>query len=228
MDEVGELPLAAQVKFLRVLQEGEVRRVGGKQAKKVNVRVIAATNRDLIGAIAIGQFRADLFYRLAVAVIKLPPLREREGDISLLIDRLLEKVNAESATEPGYKDKLLSGSARKLLLRHQWPGNVRELFNTLCRAAIWCQSEEIQAEDVKEALLPEPPKRGGGIFDRQLGDGLNLPEILEVTARHYLERALEESQGNKTVAARLVGLPSYQTFTNWLERYKVRSGKSRA
>jgi transcriptional regulator with GAF, ATPase, and Fis domain len=228
LDEVGELPLAAQVKFLRVLQEGEVRRVGGKQAKKVNVRVIAATNRDLIGAIAIGQFRADLFYRLAVAVIKLPPLREREGDISLLIDRLLEKVNAESATEPGYKDKLLSGSARKLLLRHQWPGNVRELFNTLCRAAIWCQSEEIQAEDVKEALLPEPPKRGGGIFDRQLGDGLNLPEILEVTARHYLERALEESQGNKTVAARLVGLPSYQTFTNWLERYKVRSGKSRA
>jgi transcriptional regulator with GAF, ATPase, and Fis domain len=228
LDEVGELPLAAQVKFLRVLQEGEVRRVGGKQAKKVDVRVIAATNRDLIGAITSGQFRADLFYRLAVAVIKLPPLREREGDISLLIDRLLEKVNAESATEPGYKSKLLSGSARKLLMRHQWPGNVRELFNTLCRAAIWCQSDEIRGEDVKEALLPEPPQSSGGILDRKLGDGLNLPEILEVTARHYLERALEESQGNKTVAARLVGLPSYQTFTNWLERYKVRSGKSRA
>jgi DNA-binding NtrC family response regulator len=228
LDEISELPALAQVKFLRALQEGEVRRIGGKQAKKVNVRVLAATNRDLVGEITRGHFRADLFYRLAVAFIKIPPLREREGDISLLIDRLLDKVNAESLTEPGYKHKVLSGSARKLLLRHDWPGNVRELLNTLRRAAIWCQSEEIQAEDVNEALLPEASKHGDGILDKPLGEGLNLPEVLEIVARHYLQRALEESSGNKTVAARLVGLPSYQTLTNWLDRYKVRNGKTRA
>jgi DNA-binding NtrC family response regulator len=228
LDEIGELPLAAQVKLLRALQEGEVRRLGGKQAVKVDVRVIAATNRDLIEEIADRRFRADLFYRLAVAVIKLPPLREREGDVSLLLDRLLAQVNEESATEPGYKDKSLSSGARKLMMRHQWPGNVRELLNTLRRAAIWSEAQEISAEDVREALIPEIVGTQTDILDRPLGEGLNLPQLLEGVAQHYLTRAIQESNGNKTVAAKLVGLPSYQTFTNWLTRYRVASGARRA
>jgi DNA-binding NtrC family response regulator len=228
LDEIGELPLAAQVKLLRALQEGEVRRLGGRQANKVDVRIIAATNRDLFEHVSSGRFRPDLFYRLAVAVIKLPPLRDREGDVSLLLDRLLEQVNKESASEPGYRNKVLSSGARKLMLRHTWPGNVRELLNTLRRAAIWSQSDEIQAEDIKEALLPETSDPRAEILDQPLGDGCNLPKLLETVARHYLQRALDESGGNKTVAAKLVGLPSYQTLTNWLNRYGIRAGKERA
>jgi DNA-binding NtrC family response regulator len=228
LDEVGELPLQAQVKLLRVLQENEVRRLAAKQSIKVDVRIVAATNRNLLDDVASGAFRSDLFYRLAVAVIHLPPLREREGDISLLTDRLLAQINKESSTEPGYKQKKLSVSARKLLLRHKWPGNVRELLNTLRRAAIWSQTDEISGEDLREALFPETSAKCREILDRALGEELKLPELLEIVARHYLERALEESNGNKTVAAKLVGLPSYQTFTNWLDRYKVQSGTGRA
>lgn len=228
LDEIGELPLPAQVKLLRALQEGEVRRLGGKQAIRVDVRVIAATNRDLLKEIVDRRFRADLFYRLAVAVIKLPPLREREGDLGLLLERLLQKVNMESASEPGYKDKHLSSGAKKLMMRHQWPGNVRELLNTIRRAALWSETEEIGAEDVREALIPELVGVQTGILDRPLGEGLSLSELLEEVAQHYLNRALDESSGNKTVAARLVGLPSYQTFTNWLARYQVASGGRRA
>jgi DNA-binding NtrC family response regulator len=228
LDEIGELPLPAQVKLLRALQESEIRRLGGKETIKVDIRVIAATNRNLVEEIATNHFRADLFYRLAVAVLKLPPLRDREGDVGLLVEKLLGQVNAESATEPGYKDKVLSNGAKKLMLRHPWPGNVRELLNTLRRAAIWSQSEEIQAEDIKEALLPEDSERQGDILNHPLGDGCNLPSLMESVARHYLQRALEESAGNKTVAARLVGLSSYQTFTNWLDRYGIKTGKPRA
>ena len=160
--------------------------------------------------------------------MKLPPLREREGDIGLLIEKLLEQVNSESEEEPGYKDKKLSVTARKLLLRHSWPGNVRELLNTLRRAAVWCDGEEIGAEDVREALLPESTDHERNVLDQPLGDGCNLQKVLEMVARHYLERALDEADGNKTVAAKLVGLPSYQTFTNWMNRYGIRTGKARA
>ena len=228
LDEIGELPLAAQVKLLRALQEGEVRRLGGKDAKKVEVRVIAATNRDLLDQVSGGRFRADLFYRLAVAVIKLPPLRDREGDISLLVDRLLAQINKESESEPGYRDKFLSPGAKKLLLRHTWPGNVRELLNTLRRAAIWSQGIEIQADDVKDALFPENSSEEQAILERPLGEACNLPDILQEVARHYLERAIAESGGNKSIAAKLVGLRSYQTFTNWLTKYKVGVGNARA
>jgi DNA-binding NtrC family response regulator len=228
LDEIGELPLPAQVKLLRALQEGEIRRLGAKQAIRVDVRVITATNRDLLKEITERRFRADLFYRLAVAVIKIPPLREREGDVGLLLDRLLRKVNLESASEPGYKDKHLSSGAKKLMMRHKWPGNVRELLNTLRRAALWSQTEEIGAEDVREALIPEIVGSQTDILDRPLGEGLNLPQLLEEVAQHYLSRAFDESNGNKTMAAKLVGLPSYQTFTNWHARYQVASGGRRA
>jgi transcriptional regulator with GAF, ATPase, and Fis domain len=158
LDEVGELPLIAQVKLLRVVQEQTLTRVGAAQPVRVNARIIAAANRQLLTEIHAGRFREDLFYRLAVAVLKLPPLREREGDLSLLMDRLLAQVNQEGREDPGYQQKNLSPGARNLLLTYSWPGNVRELLNTLRRAALWSEGATITREDAQEALLLFPAR----------------------------------------------------------------------
>jgi transcriptional regulator with PAS, ATPase and Fis domain len=219
LDEIGELPGFAQVKLLRVLQESEVVPVGSSRPTKVDVRIIAATNRTLTEEIAAGRFREDLFYRVAVAVLKVPPLRERGSDLPLLLDRLLEQVNQESSDEPGYTKRKLSVGARTIMLQHQWPGNVRELLNTLRRAAIWSGTTTISAEEAREALLPVASAKTRTVLDKPLGEGLDLRAILKDVAQHYLGRALDETAGNKTRAARMLGLPSYQTLTNWLKRY---------
>jgi DNA-binding NtrC family response regulator len=221
LDELGELPGLAQVKLLRVIQEGEVVRLGSSKATKVDVRIVAATNRTLTEEITSGRFREDLFYRLAVAVLKIPPLRERSGDLGALIDHVLGQVNQEAGAEPGFKEKKLSAGARNLLLSHPWPGNVRELLNTLRRAAIWSDTAVISSEDVREALLPMAVAAKQEVLGRPLGGGLNLQELLKEVARHYLMRAIDEAHGNKSKAAKLVGLPSYQTLTNWLDKYEV-------
>ena len=221
LDEVGELPKSAQVKLLRALQEGEVLPVGSSRSRKVDVRVIAATNRSLLSEVADGTFREDLFHRLAVAVLRLPPLRDRGEDLPLLIDHILGLVNREGREQPGFVEKELSPGARNLLLAHPWPGNVRELQNTLGRAAIWTPEATLGTEDIRDALLPAGETEKGSVLGKPLGDGLDLPGILASVARHYLERALDEAQGNKTKAADLVGLPSYQTLTNWMKRYGV-------
>jgi DNA-binding NtrC family response regulator len=223
LDELGELPGPAQVKLLRAIQEGEVVRLGSSKPLKVDVRIVAATNRTLTEEIAAGRFREDLFYRLAVAVLKIPPLRDRTGDLGLLIEHLLVQVNREAAAEPGYKEKKISAGARNLLLTHPWPGNVRELLNTLRRAAIWSDGAAISSEDVREALLPVTVPARQEVLGRPLGSGFNLPDLLNEVARHYLGRAMDEAQGNKTKAAELVGLPSYQTLTNWLVKHEVQT-----
>ena len=221
LDEIGELPKEMQVKLLRTVQESEVKRIGATKSRKVDIRIIAATNRTLIDEVAAGSFREDLFYRLAVAVIKLPPLRERVGDVSLLISNFLERINRENCSEPGYKSKKISVLARNLLLKHPWPGNIRELQNTLIRAAVWSIDEELDEEDIREALLPAPAinKDNEGVLDLPLEHGIDLPEIIKKVAVHYLERGLKEKQGNKTKVAKILGLPSYQTLTNWLKKY---------
>ncbi|MBP6835222.1 MAG: sigma-54-dependent Fis family transcriptional regulator, partial [Deltaproteobacteria bacterium] len=186
----------------------------------VDVRVIAATHRTMIDEVAEGRFREDLFHRLAVAVLKIPPLRERGADLGLLVDHLLAQVNRESTTEPGYQEKKLSASARNLLLAHPWPGNIRELLNTLRRAAIWSDGTTIGLEDVRDALLPtKSAALARGILGRPMGNGFELPSLLHEVAHHYLSRAMEEAHGNKRKAAELVGLPSYQTLSNWLARH---------
>lgn len=222
LDEIGELPLSAQVKVLRVLQENEVVRLGDTKPVSLDIRVMAATNRDLLAEVRADRFRADLFYRLAVAVLKLPALRHRPGDLSLLMDRLLEQVNTESSEEPGYQPRSLAPSARSLLLAHSWPGNVRELMNTLRRAAIWSEEPTIQAEDIHEALLPEVETHTEeDILNRPLDKSLDITGLMAQVARHYLDRALEESGGNLTKAAQMLGLGSYQTLKNWMKRYGV-------
>lgn len=179
------------------------------------------TNRRLAEEVRAGRFREDLFYRLAVAVLRLPALNGRAGDVGLLVEHFLEQINAEMQGEPGYRPKRLAPGGRNLLLSHAWPGNVRELYSTLRRAAIWTPGDTIRTEDVREALLDSAPVSRADILGRPLGPDLNLPRLLADVARHYLHRALVETQGNKSEAARLVGLPSYQTFSNWMERYGV-------
>jgi len=222
LDEIGELSPSAQVKILRALQEGEITRVGATRPVSLDVRIIAATNRILIDEVAAGNFRADLFYRLAVAILKLPPLRERSGDLSLLIDRLLDQINRESTSEPGYTDKKISPTAKNILLGYHWPGNVRELLNTLRRAAIWSDGSTIGADDVRDALMPVAKGKTTDILGHRVEDGMNLQELMAEVARHYLSLALEKTHGNKTKAAELLGLPNYQTLTNWLTKYKVK------
>ncbi len=224
LDEVGELPLPAQVKLLRALQSGEAQKVGGTRAVKVDVRVVAATNRDLLGEVAAGRFREDLFHRLAVGVLRLPPLRERQGDLNLLADHILRDINNRCAGVPGWKNKIISVGARNIISGHAWPGNVRELANTLSRAAIWSPGENIGPEDMRAALLTAPGNTGPDqdILNRPLGGEFSLPAVMEEVAHHYLACALREAHGNKTKAAELVGLPSYQTLTNWLKRYSIK------
>ena len=225
LDEIGEMPLDLQVKLLRVLQEEQVVRVGSTKPIPVDVRVIAATNRNLVEEVANHRFREDLFFRIAVAVIKLPPLRERNGDLTLLVDHLLARFNTECASDPGWQKKRLSPSARNRLQRHSWPGNIRELANTLTRAAVWSSGERITEQDINDALLEMPPTANDSetILNRPIESGVNLPALLEEVARHYLQRALEATAGNKSKAAKLVGLSSYQTLTNWMQKYRVRA-----
>lgn len=221
LDEIGELPRASQVRLLRVLQEREVTRVGATQARKINVRVVAATNRVLPLEVKEGRFREDLFHRLAVGVLVLPPVREREGDVALLIDSLLDDINREASNQIGHKNKKISVKARNIIIRHSWPGNVRELYNTLLRASIWASDSEISADDVREAMAISVPPASDVVLGKPLDHGFSLSETMSTVAQHYLERAVAQSHGSKTEAARLLGLGSYQTLTNWLEKYEV-------
>jgi len=227
LDEIGELPKAAQVKLLRVLQEGEVTRLGSTQAKRIDVRVISATNRTLSDEVADGAFREDLFYRLAVAVIQLPPLRDREGDTGLLVDQLLTIVNEESASEPAFKHKKLSANARNVLLHHSWPGNVRELLNTLRRAVVWSGGTTVDEPEIREAILPVAGS--ATIHDKipliqgpeNVEEGVDLNGVLGQISASYIRKALEATRGNKTEAASLLGLKNYQTLTNWMKKYGI-------
>lgn len=221
LDEIGELPPSAQVKILRALQEKTVVRVGDTTEKPVDCRIIVATNRNLMSEVAENRFRQDLYYRLAVALLHLPPLREREGDISLLIDSLLQKVNNDNAGDPGYSNKKISVSARNVMLAYPWPGNVRELLNVIQRAAVWSVDETITDLDMYEILGFPKDQPSTTLADVALGSGVNLREILADIARRYLENALRKTGGNKSKAAALVGFPNYQTLSNWMKKYGV-------
>jgi len=224
LDEIGELPLAAQVRLLRVIQECEVVPVGEVAPRKVDIRIITATNRSLLHEVQEKRFREDLYYRIGVAVIKLPPLREREGDLGLLIDKLIEQVNKESSLEPGYKNKIISVKAKNIMLSQSWRGNVRELLNTLRSAAVWSDGDKITEQDIRDAMLimPEGDTVGDQILNKDLSQPIELKEIMAKVASHYLSRALAEANNNKTRAAELLGLGNYQTLTNWIEKYGLK------
>jgi transcriptional regulator with PAS, ATPase and Fis domain len=222
LDEVGELSLEHQVKLLRAIQQKKVRPVGATADVPIDVRIISATNRTLLDEVREGRFREDLYYRLAILTLRLPPLRDREGDLGYLIDKLLEKINAEHAGRPGAVQKKLSVAGKNLLLRHDWPGNVRELEGTLRRAYIWSKGATVDDDELRDALLGAPHKKGASeVLGRPLGDGFDIADVLHEVGHHYLTRAMKEADGNKTKAAALVGLASYQTLKGWLEKYGV-------
>ncbi|NEV60378.1 sigma-54 interaction domain-containing protein [Thiorhodococcus minor] len=221
LDEIGELPLDAQVRLLRVLQSGDFYPVGGATAKRVDVRVIAATNRNLMDEVTAGRFREDLFYRIAVGVLRLPPLRDRPTDILLLADFLLDRINLDAAGQPGFSKKALSVKARNAIKQHHWPGNVRELYSTLLRASLWSFGERIEAPDIDAALFRE---RGAseGILGRRLNEDFDIQSVLDEVVQHYAGRALEQANNNRTQAAKLLGLGSYQTLNNWMNKHQVK------
>ncbi|MEI8259866.1 MAG: sigma 54-interacting transcriptional regulator, partial [Deltaproteobacteria bacterium] len=218
LDEVGELPLTTQVKLLRALQQKKIVRVGESEEIAVDVRVVSATNRDLAATVRAGAFREDLYYRLAVLMLRVPPLREREGDIGLLADHLMAQQLAEMGE--GGKRKGLSPGARNLLLRHDWPGNVRELEATLLRALVWSKSASISEADMRDAFGRGSTARDR-LLERPLGEGFDLQALLDEVSTHYIRRAVHEAGGKKTKAAELIGFKSHQRLMQWAERRGV-------
>ncbi len=217
LDEIGELPKTVQVKLLRALQEHEVIPIGSYAPVAIDCRVIAATNRDLHRDVVEGRFREDLFHRLAVGVLKLPALREREGDIGLISKALVDDINSQLTGQPGYDQKRLSTAAAKEILACRWPGNIRELHNVLFRAMLWTSDNKITAQDIRDAFSTFEGS-AATLPVVQIGDGFDLRRLLADTRRAYVEKALELSGGNKSKAARLLGLSNYQTLDNWLKQ----------
>lgn len=217
LDEFGELPLDVQVRLLRVLTDGKYYPVGSSTEHETDVRLIVATNKNLAEEVTEGRFREDLYYRVAIGVLNLPPLRHRKGDKWALAEHLLNEINKEAASQPGYKQKNISASAKKLILNHEWSGNVREMHATLVRATLWGDSDKISESDMREAMLSPQPKEQQ-ILGRDVTQGIDINEIIKEVSVHYIERALAESGNSKTKAAELLGFNSYQTLNNWMKK----------
>ncbi len=200
LDEIGELPLAIQAKLLRALEQGEVQRLGDSAVRKVDVRLIAATNRDLAEEVRKGRFREDLYHRLAVLCVTIPPLRERPADIDALADHFL-RFNAERLGQPL---KRLAPEARAALLRHPWPGNVRQLRNAIERACILSADKVILASDLPQpAGAPaERPAQGGDSGGFEIGTITTLAEV----ERTHILRVLDHCGGNKKAAAEILAI----------------------
>lgn len=219
LDEFGELTPEAQVRLLRVLENGEVTPVGSPHATTVNVRIIAATNRDLIDLVSKGQFREDLFYRVTVGLLNLPPLRARQGDLTLLAEALLTSINQQRQHA---SPSTLTASAMQKILQHHWPGNVRELYSTLLRATLWAKDGDINGDAITQALF-EQPQNKQAILNRPIGEAFDLQTVLDEVTVHYIERAMTDANGNKTEAANLLGISSYQTLGNWIKKYNIKA-----
>lgn len=217
LDEVGELTPETQVKLLRALQQGEISKVGSEQTINVDVRVIAATHRDLMHFVETKKFREDLFYRLAVGIIEIPPLRERTEDIPQLVGELVTEINEVGHKHPDYKSKFISESAIKFIYNQAWPGNIRELWNTLNRAILCSDKEKITENDIKESLIIRKNISENRKVSLSLGQKVNLSDILDLQRKKYIEAALKATGNNKTKAAEMLGLNSHQVLTNWIK-----------
>jgi two-component system NtrC family response regulator len=211
LDEVAEMSPALQVKLLRVLQEMEFERVGGNRTIKVDVRVVAASNRDLKEEVEAGRFREDLFYRLNVVHLQMPPLRQRQEDIPSLAVHFIHKY----VTENLRAKMRISPEALKLLVQYQWPGNVRELENVMERAVILCHDSLITPQDLPKDLAPAAEEAALDI-DRLVPLGIPLPEALERIEEQMIRRALEQSGNVQVRAAEMLGI------TKSLLQYKLK------
>jgi transcriptional regulator with PAS, ATPase and Fis domain len=208
IDELGEMPVSMQVKLLRVLEDGSLRRVGSIQERRVDVRLITATNRDLATDVAQGRFREDLFYRVNLLSIDLPLLRDREGDVALLVSKLLEP------------DWEITKDALDALVHFHWPGNVRQLMNVVERAKILADDRTIQISDLPAAVLVAPGKSPNGVpsarNDLRDGIGDDLSQIQRVKITEVLHR----ERGNKSRAAKALGI-TRRALYRLLEKYEI-------
>ncbi|HYA12419.1 MAG TPA: sigma-54 dependent transcriptional regulator [Thermodesulfovibrionales bacterium] len=211
LDEIGEMPINLQAKLLRVLENGSFRRVGGTTDIKVDVRVISATNKDIKEETASGRFREDLYYRLNVVPIHIPPLRERKEDIPLLVEHFLKKISNQS--------RKITPEAMKILMGYPWKGNVRELENVIERTALLTDKEEITPAEL--------PNEIAGYTDETkeipelTEEGVDIDKVIGDIEKRYLLRALEKSGGVKKEAAKLLNL-SFRSFRHRLSKYKIK------
>ncbi|MBI4709698.1 MAG: sigma-54-dependent Fis family transcriptional regulator [Nitrospirae bacterium] len=209
LDEIAEMPVALQAKLLRVIEDGTFRRVGSTSDVKVDVRIISATNKNLLALISEGRFREDLYFRLNVLSLKIPPLRERREDIPLLVDNFIKKY-------AGGK-KQISQDAIEVLMHYMWKGNVRELENIIERALLLHDSEVIDSQHLPEEIRTASP---AGEHVAIPSGGINFEGIIEDMEKAYLKEALEKAHGIKTDAAKLLSL-SFHSFRHRLKKYGI-------
>ncbi len=213
LDEIGDMPLSSQAKLLRVLEHREVERIGARRAMAVDVRVVTATNKDLEEEVRAGRFRADLFYRLNVIKLHLPPLRDRLDDIPILVRFFTELACIAMKKRP----VSFSDDAMHLLATHSWPGNIRELRNEVERCVALASSSVIHAEDLSESIKKSSPQPVALLPETTASEG---PYDLEAAEREAIARALAQTQGNKSQAARLLGI-SREGLRRKLLRYGI-------
>jgi two-component system, NtrC family, response regulator AtoC len=201
LDEIGDMPITLQVKLLRVLQEGEIRRLGDTRSRTVDTRLVSATNKNLEDEVRAGQFRQDLYYRIAVVPIHLVPLRQRRDEVPLLVRHFIDRYNRKLHLDI----KGIDADAMRLMLEHHWPGNVRELENTIERAMVLCDGPGITAADLPDHIRsPVPSLDGPDLGD----DELSVKKHGDALERRLIRMALERTGGNKTRAAELLELSS--------------------
>ncbi|HEX8638373.1 MAG TPA: sigma-54 dependent transcriptional regulator, partial [Pyrinomonadaceae bacterium] len=213
LDEIGELEVSLQAKILRALQEKQIRRVGGTRELDVDVRVVAATNRDLLNMVEEKRFREDLYYRLNVLSIEMPPLRERRSDVSVLIEYFLKKHTR------GTDRKIsISAAARKILEDYAYPGNVRQLESALERAILLCENDTITPDDLPPEMsqTTRPASASGDLF-KLPAEGVNFEEV----ERSLIMQAMERTDYNITKSARLLGL-TFRTLQYRLEKFGIK------
>lgn len=213
LDEIGEMPLSLQVKLLRVIQDEEIKRVGGTTAKKVDVRIVSATAKDLEQEVAAGRFREDLFFRINVFSILLPPLRERVEDIPLLVDHFVSRFAREFVK----RTDGCTADALQLLLTYSWPGNVRELENVIERGVILCDKEVLSPENLPTRITGSISGVGGVLVS---GETLSIKQAEVTLEKELIRRALAKTGGNRTHAARLLEI-SHRALLYKLKEYGV-------
>ena len=217
LDEIGDMSLKTQAKVLRVLQEGEVERLGSARTIKVDVRVIAATNKNLEDEIDQGRFREDLYFRLAVIPVSVPPLRDRSGDIPPLVKHFVDFFSREHNVRP----KRVAAAALDVLQHHRWKGNIRELRNTIERLVIMAPADEIGVNDLPEALRVDRPPRAADNRDSEAGGAGTLREFKELAERKFLVEKLRENGWNISRTAEIIGTPRSNLYKK-LEQYSIR------
>ncbi len=217
LDEIGDISESIQLKLLRVLQEREFERVGGEKTLSTDVRVVTATNRDLRQAVDDGDFREDLFYRLHIIPIELPPLRRRPGDLEELVEHFIDKL-APRTRSPA---RDIAAEAMEVLQEHSWPGNVRELENVIEHALVFADDEVICCEDLPPMLGGR--RRKGGV-DLAMVEQRSLPDVLEEIEAQLIRQAFEKAEGVKTETARLLGIKPSALYYK-LEKYEIEEAK---